>query len=204
MKRVFIALGLIGLFSAFYLLFSDGSYEIKNYPSAGTEVVVFGDSLVVGVGSTDGGDFVSVLSGLIDTPIVNLGKSGDTTASALTRLDEVLEIKPKVVLLLLGGNDYLRKVPIEETFSNLEIMIEAVHETGAVVVLLGVRGGVLSDNYKSEYKALAKKHQTAYVQDVLDGVLGTSGLMYDNIHPNTAGYKIIANKIYPVLSELLE
>ena len=204
MNKVFIALGIVLAIGVTYLLFFSSPAAVTNYPSPGNGVVAFGDSLVVGVGATKGNNFVDVLSNLIDTPIVNLGKSGDTTKDALARLDKVLAMKPQIVLLLLGGNDYIKKVPKEETFANLEKMIETIHATGAVVVLLGVRGGILHDEYEDNFEVLAKKHRTAFVPDVLDGLFGHVDLMSDTIHPNDAGYLIIANKIYPVLNELLE
>lgn len=178
--------------------------KIVNYPSSGTTIVAFGDSLVEGVGSTKGNDFVSLLSDTTGESIQNLGVSGDTTRDGLARVDEVLNLKPKIVLLLLGGNDYIKKIPKEETFSNLEKIITQIQEEGSIVILLGVRGGVIRDEYKDDYKALAKKTGSAYVPNVLEGLFGRSNLMYDAIHSNDAGYKIIAERVEPVLLELLK
>lgn len=204
MKKVsIIAAGLVVLVTGYFLFFGTEN-KITNYPSSGTTIVAFGDSLVVGVGSTKDNDFVSKLSSKINAPIINLGKNGDTTNEALIRLDDVLESNPKIVLLLLGGNDYLRKTSKEETFSNLGLMIESIQQSGSIVILLGVRGGILKDEYKDDFKELSKKYGTAYVPNVLDGVFGHSDLMSDSIHPNDAGYEIIAEKIYPVLKELIE
>ncbi len=204
MKKGLLGFGLLVPVSLVYLIIFAGSGKITNYPSAGTEIVAFGDSLVFGVGATAGNDFVSVLSGLISAPIVNLGKSGDTTGEALGRLDSVLEKKPKVVLVLLGGNDYLQKVPVAETFANLETIIKAIQQTGSIVVLLGVKGGILNDNYEDSFASLAKEYGTAYIPNVLDGIFAHPDLLSDNIHPNNAGYKIMAERIYPIVSPLLE
>ena len=204
MKKVsVIAAGLVVLVTGYFLFF-DTDEKITNYPSSGTTIIAFGDSLVEGVGSTKNNDFVSKLSSRIKTPIINLGKSGDTTKEALTRLDDVLENNPKIVLLLLGGNDYLRKSSKEETFSNLGLMIESIQHSGSIVILLGVKGGILKDEYKDDFKELSKKYGTAYVPNVLDGVFGHPDLMSDTIHPNDAGYEIIAEKIYPVIKELID
>ena len=186
-----------------YVFLLTDSGTITNYPSGGTTIVAFGDSLVAGVGATSGNDLVSQLNDRIGEPIVNLGVSGDTTADALARIDSVVEQNPKVVLVLLGGNDYLQNVPPEETFANLETIIETIHAAGSSVVLLGVRGGVLRDNFKSEFADLANKHNTAYVSDVLNGVFGNPQLMHDPIHPNDAGYEIIADRVEPVLRDVL-
>jgi lysophospholipase L1-like esterase len=159
---------------------------------------------VVGVGASRGNDFVSILSGQIDEPIVNLGRSGDTTRDSLARIEDVLEQNPKVVLLLFGGNDYLQQIPEAETFKNLEQIIQTIHQSGSAVLLLGVRGGILRDNFKSEFVSLAKEYNTAYVGDVLDGLWGNRQLMADSIHPNDAGHQLIADKVLPVLETLLE
>jgi len=186
-------------------LFSQTS-DIKNYPSKGTGVIAFGDSLVVGVGSAQKGGFVSKLSNYIGEPIKNYGRSGDTTTDALMRVNGVLkdDPNPKVVLVLLGGNDYLQKIPEEKTFQNLGLIITTFQNQGAVVVLLGVRGGVLRDGREEKFKKLAEDYQTAYVPDVLDGLFGNGEFMSDAIHPNDKGYEKISKKVYPVVTEVIQ
>jgi len=199
--------GLIGLVVALlggvYLLFFSGPGAITNVPSDGTSIVAFGDSLVAGVGATAGNDLASQVSVAVGEPIVNLGVSGDTTRDALARIDEVLAQDPKVVIVLLGGNDFLQNIPEAETFANLETIIETIHESGSAVLLLGVRGGILRDNFKEPFAALAATHNTAYVRDVLDGLITNPELMSDRIHPNNAGYTIIAGRVSPVLADML-
>ena len=180
------------------------SDDVVNYPSKNTGIIAFGDSLVLGVGSTAGGDFVSILSRRIGQPISNFGVSGDTTAQGLDRLVEVTTLRPKIVLLLLGGNDFLKKVPSIETFKNLENIIDQIQKSGSVVILLGVRGGILTDSYDSLFKDLAKKKGTLYVSNVLKGLVGDMRFMSDAVHPNDAGYLKIADRVYPVLKKVLE
>ena len=194
-KGIFVIFLIIFCLGAF-LFFKKGS-DVTNFPSDGTTVVVFGDSLVEGVGATTKGGFVELLSKQIKTPIVNLGVSGNTTVDGLKRIDEIFKHDPKVVILLLGGNDYLKKVPREETFKNLEKMIDEIHSRGAVVLLLGVRGGVLKDNFKDFFEELVKEKKVAYVPDVLDGIVFDRSLMSDGIHPNEKGYEVIAKKSVP-------
>ena len=178
--------------------------KIKNYSSKGTDIIAFGDSLVEGIGSTGGNDFVSLLSKKVGKPIINLGVSGNTTEDGLNRLKELDSYKPKIILLLLGGNDHLRKVPIDETFSNLGKIIENMQSRGAIVLLLGVKGNLFGDKFKSEFQKLSGKYETAYVPNVLDGLFGNTKYMSDSIHPNDLGYSMIAEKIYPVLYKLLK
>ena len=178
--------------------------RITNYPPRPGPIIAFGDSLVSGTGSNSGKDFVSILSKGIQQPIVNMGRAGDTTAQGVSRMEGVVEKHPSIVLLLFGGNDYLQKKPREETFSNLAVMIENLQDAGAVVILLGVRGGLLHDNFASEFAALARKYGTLYVPDVLDGIIGNEKMLSDEVHPNDAGYEQIAKRIYPELRKVLK
>lgn len=174
-------------------------------PTAGSTVIAFGDSLVEGHGASSGRDFVSVLSQRLGVPIVNAGRGGDTTATALSRLEtDVLARDPRIVIVLLGGNDILRRVPAEATFTNLGTIVERIRERGAAVVLVGLSVGWFTDPYGREYARLAERTSAAYVPDVLDGILHNQARMADAIHPNDEGYRLMAERIEPVLEELIE
>ncbi len=199
---VFVLIGLL-IFGFWYFIFNKED-KIKNYPSSGTDIIAFGDSLIEGVGaSSSENNFVSILSKKIGRPIVNLGVSGNTTEDGLNRISELDKYDPKVVLLLLGGNDHLKKVPIETTFSNLEKIIQNIQARGAVVVVLGVRGNLFGDKFAPEFKEIKNKYQAAYVPDVLDGLFGNTKYMSDVVHPNNAGYQIIADRVYEVVRGVL-
>lgn len=166
-------------------------------------IVAFGDSLVHGTGSSGGG-FVKMLEQDIGRPIRNLGVPGDTTADGLDRIDEALDLDPGVVILLLGGNDFLRQVPQDTTFANLSAIIERLQADGAAVLLAGVRGGLVRDSFAARFEELADRHGTAYVHDVLDDTFGVEGYMADQVHPNDAGYRVIADRMRPVLQQMLD
>ncbi|MDO8603946.1 MAG: GDSL-type esterase/lipase family protein [bacterium] len=196
-----VSLLTLSLFSFFYY---SRTPPVTNYPSKGTDIIAFGDSLVEGLGATSGNDFVSQLSQKIGQPIINLGHAGDTTAQGLARINELDNYNPKVVLLLLGGNDHLKKIPLANTNKNLATLIENIQARGAVVLLLGVRGGLFNDPFDTEFENLRDTYHTAYVSDVLLGLFGKPEYMADTIHPNNAGYEIIAERIYPVLTEVIK
>ena len=204
-RYYYIVAGVLLIGAVWYFFFySAREIKITNYPSSGTDIIAFGDSLVVGAGATGGNDFVSLLSKKIGQDIINLGVNGDTTANGLARMSELNRYRPKVVLLLLGGNDHLRKVPIEMTFENLGKIIENIQSRDAVVLLLGVKGNLFGDKFAPEFDKLHKKYGTAYIPDVLDGLFGNGEFMEDPIHPNDAGNRVIAERIYLVLVPLLK
>ncbi|MES2436882.1 MAG: GDSL-type esterase/lipase family protein [Patescibacteria group bacterium] len=198
-----IAVLLVGGWFVFFRTETQLAASIRNYPSSGENIIAFGDSLVFGVGSENGG-FVQKLSDQIGQPIINEGVPGNTTEQALKRINSVLEQDPKIVIVLLGGNDALQKVPVSETFKKLDEIITKIEERGAIVVLLGVQGGILSDPYSDQFKELAKKHDSAFIPHILAGVFGNKEFMYDTVHPNDAGYQKIADKIKPLLQSLVK
>lgn len=189
---------LFGLFCVFQ------PKPVANYPSAGTDIIAFGDSLIQGVGASESKDFVTTLSRRIGRPIINLGHAGDTTFDGIARIDELDKYKPKIVILLLGGNDYLKKLPILDTEKNLGVLIREIQSRGAIVLLLGVRGGIINDRFDTMFGRLRDKYRTAYVPDVLHGLIADMKYMSDAVHPNDAGYANIANKVYPVLADLIK
>jgi acyl-CoA thioesterase-1 len=200
---IFFIISLLVIFFVYTKFFKAES--IKNYPSAGKDIVAFGDSLIFGQGaSSEDKNFVSLLSDKIDERIVNLGVPGNTTQNALDRINELEKYNPKVVILLLGGNDYLQKVPIEKTFKNLGEIIQKIQSKGSVVLLLGVRGGVLNDKFDIEFEKISSKYHTAYVSDVLSGLITNMQYMSDAVHPNDLGYQKIADRVYPVLVNLIK
>src|SRR6058998_467101 len=101
--------------------------RVKNLGSRGTNVIAFGDSLTAGYGAGTGEDYPTRLSALIGEPVINAGVSGDTTGSALARLDaDVLARDPRIVIVGLGGNDFLGGVPIASTDTNLREIVRKI------------------------------------------------------------------------------
>lgn len=186
-----------------YWAWATAHYPIRNAPAAGKTIIAFGDSLIVGVGATAGRDMVSRVSQAIGRPIVNAGVAGDTTAAALQRMDETLARKPDVVIVLVGGNDAINRVPLDQTVANLRHIITTFHNQGATVLLLGIRGGIVGDPYRRAFATLARELRAAYVPNVLDSIWGNSYLMADEVHPNDRGHGVMAERITPVLQELL-
>jgi acyl-CoA thioesterase-1 len=196
--KIFGVLFLCGLA---YFLFQDKT-EIVNYPPKEGTIVAFGDSLIRGVGSPETEGFVLTLSSKIGEPIINMGIPGNTTADGLARVDTILENNPRMVLVLLGGNDRLRQIPTEQTLANIRLIISKIQGGGAIVVVLGVRGNLLSGRFDDELENIADEMGAVFVPNVLDGIFGNEQLMFDTIHPNREGYALIAEKVYGILEEV--
>ena len=185
-----------------------GKYaNIKNlHTASGSTLVCFGNSLTAGDGAPVGSDYPSLLAKEFPLPVINAGLSGDTAAAAVSRIEtDVLSKDPKIVIVELGANDFLktagRRDAVDEAFNNLEVIIDKIQEFGAVVVLAGV-----SINYEIEqkYGKLAREKGAVLVPNILEGVLGSPNLMADNFHPNAEGYKVMAAMFLKILVPLLE
>jgi lysophospholipase L1-like esterase len=196
--RAAIGLAVAALAILFLLMRSrDNSWPITNRYPQGDVIVAFGDSLTAGYKMAEADSYPAQLAGLLGRDIVNRGVSGDTTDDGLARLDrDVLAENPGVVLLSLGANDMVRRQPMEATFANLRRIIDRLQARGAMVVLIGVEGfPMVHGDYGGRYRALARETGCVYVPDMLDEVFGDPALMYDQLHPNAAGYAKIARRI---------
>ncbi|MES2213236.1 MAG: GDSL-type esterase/lipase family protein [Patescibacteria group bacterium] len=200
MKKEYILIVLALSIAVVYYFFGTQHVSVRNYPPKNDIIVAFGDSLVEGRGSTPGNDFVSLLSRKIHKPILNLGVAGNTTEDGLGRLDDVLKQNPGTVIVLFGGNDYIRNIPRERTFENLRQIISTLQQDGVFVILLGIQGGILTDSYESSFDALAQETNVLYVPNVLGGLFGNPKFMSEVVHPNDLGYAKIADKIYNIIA----
>jgi acyl-CoA thioesterase I len=181
-----------------YYLFGEKDPRIT-MPTNGAGIIVFGDSLVSGVGASPGNGFVAVMERELGQPIANAGFPGDTTVTAQLRYqNDVLDKNPRIVVILLGGNDFLARISRDRTIGNLRSMVEEAQAQGAGVVLVGVRKAI----YSSDYKRIAQETGAVYVPNVLDETFGRQELMADPIHPNDAGYRVFANRILPAIKQL--
>ena len=159
-------------------------------------IVAFGDSLTHGTGASDDTAYPAVLASLTGRTVINAGVPGDTTASGLQRLPEVLaEYQPRLVLLCLGGNDMLRRLPAANTENNLRLLVRTIRASGAEVVLIGVPAPKLFGGTPDFYARLAEEMQLPLEQDIFNDVLKDNRLKADPIHANAAGYRQVAERL---------
>jgi acyl-CoA thioesterase-1 len=181
------------------------SGRVKNRDSRGTNIIAFGDSLTAGHGAREGEDYPSRLGARIGREVINTGASGDTTAMALSRIErDVLSLDPKLVIVGLGGNDFLQSVPLTTTEANLRTIVRRIQERGAMVILLGYRFPSLQNNYEKMYERIASEEECLLVPDLLDGILTDPSLKSDEIHPNARGYAILAERVEPAVNKLIK
>jgi lysophospholipase L1-like esterase len=204
MNRVLIGIFIVLLVSiAGWFLFLKGE-PIKKVTKEGP-IIFFGNSLTAGSGAVEGEDFPSVVTKKLNLKnVINAGVGGDTTTTALDRLQtDVIDKNPSIVVIELSGNDFLHRVVVEKTITNLDLITKQITQTDSKVVLVHIHFLRNADEYKAGFKKISEKYNSPVVWDVLDGIIGRPHLMADNIHPNAAGYKIMAERISKVLEELI-
>jgi acyl-CoA thioesterase-1 len=174
-----------------------------NLNSPGHTIVVLGDSLAAGVGSGPGEAYPDLLATQLKAEVVNAGVSGNTTADGLARVGDVLAEDPWLVIVELGGNDILRQVPPEQTERNLRAILDRLIAGRVVPVLVEV-DAPFAARYREIYGRLGDEFHVPVVEDVFGEVLRNPSLKSDEIHPNAAGQRKLAEAILEEIQPLLD
>ncbi|WP_107813121.1 arylesterase [Neisseria sicca] len=201
-RRTFLA------YTSVLLLAACGSKSGKKQTkiAAGNTVLALGDSLTYGYGASPAESYPAQLQKLTGWDIINGGISGDTSAQALSRLPALLQRQPKLVIISIGGNDFLRKLTEAETRANIVEIIESVQKENIPAVLVGVPHlsvgalfGHLSDH--PLYQELAEQYKIPLFEGAWSEILSDEKLKSDQIHANAAGYKVFAERLEKFLRE---
>jgi acyl-CoA thioesterase I len=173
---------------------------------AGATVLALGDSITAGLGAPAEASYPAQLAAATGWNVVNGGISGDTSAQALERLPALLaEHRPALVIVSLGGNDFLRRASADDTQANLRRIVAAVRQAQAQVLLVAVpqpsltaaAGLGLSDH--PLYARLAAELKLPLHEQGWSRVLADEGLKSDQIHANAAGYRVFADGLVQTL-----
>ncbi|MCG6975596.1 MAG: arylesterase [Acidiferrobacterales bacterium] len=182
--------------------------------AAAPKILIVGDSLSAGYGIDLRMGWVALLQKRLKEKgypyqLVNASISGDTSASALSRLPGSLKRhRPEIVIIEIGGNDGLQGLSAEEMEQNIRSMVVQSKQKGAKVVLLGMRlppnyGPAYTERFFSVYRRVAEKQGASLVPFFLEGVAGKDGLMQaDGIHPTVEAQPTLVENVWPALSGL--
>ena len=188
-----------------YFIYGRSEGKVHLSPAKPGIVVAFGDSITQGVGATaPEKTYPARLEALVGRKVINSGRAGDTTYQALERLaSDVLVHQPAVVIIGLGSNDEIRRIPNETTAMNLGHIVAKIHEAGAMAAFLDIdppAGGW-------RFKLLRKQNgdmAVLQIDGVMRGFWGNRELMSDTIHPSDAGYQLLAERVAAALKPHLQ
>jgi acyl-CoA thioesterase-1 len=178
-------------------------------------IVAMGDSLTAGYGVNESQAYPALLQARLQADgypwkVVNAGISGETSSGARSRLDWVLDrLKPDIVLLTTGANDGLRGIAPEVVEENLLAMVRRLQARGVATIIGGMRmvgnlGSDYTERFAAVYPAVAATTGARLIPFFLEGVAADRRYnLADGIHPNTAGYRRIVERIYPTVVQTI-
>lgn len=184
-----------------------GSRQKLSALPRGSRVLAFGDSVTYGTGAGPGEDWPTLLSELTGWQIINAGVSGDTAEAGKSRLPSLLdEHKPALVIIEIGGNDFLRRRSASDVKQDLKTMVAAVRSANAQPLLIGVPEMSLLAAFGKPgdspiYAEISKEDKVPLIPNVFSDILSRPELCADKVHPNAAGYRRMADNIRAALKE---
>lgn len=179
-------------------------------------IVMLGDSLTSGHGLENvNGSFPARLEARlqkegVNVNITNAGISGNTTADGLQRVQQALDQSPDLLIVALGGNDLLRKVPVKETRKNLTAIVDAAQKQSVPVLIFGLKapyamGPSYVWSFNGVFEDVADEKNVMFVENLVDGVLGETGMSQpDIIHPNARGIEKMVDNVLDDVKDALD
>lgn len=188
--------------------------KVPEIPPGSPKVAFLGDSITAGLHLSADLAFPAVLqrefaAAGMPFELVNAGVSGDTSSGGERRIDFLLQSKPDVVVIELGGNDGLRGQPAEVVDANLRSIVYKCRAAYAKVLLLGVQlptslGSEYVTQFEALYPRLSAQLSVSFVPKFMDGVGGDPAMnLPDGLHPTAKGHERIAQNVAPGLREVL-
>ena len=191
----------------------------ENYAKHG-QTVLFGDSITEIFNSYELFYDFSKRSG---QAVYNRGISGDTSDRLLERLKcNALNISPKNLVILIGTNDIGKDIPSEYTLKNIQEILSVTHEicpnTNIILQaiypvnsrmsltarqMVGKRSNKKILEINEELRNIAVENKVHWL-DLTKCLSDKNGRLakeycYDGLHLNAQGFKVVAERIIPLL-----
>ena len=182
-----------------------GNHKKHSKLAKGSTILCLGDSLTAGYGARKGDDYPTQLSDITGWNIINGGVSGDTSEQALGRLPDLMAKEPKLVIVSIGGNDFLQKQPESTTRVNIGKILDIIQAANIPVVLVAIpyfTAGALIGKISEHplYDDIAEQRRIPLLKGAWADIFGDKTLKSDTVHANAAGYRQFAE----VLADFLE
>jgi len=179
----------------------DSQAPLKPLESDAT-ILAFGDSLTYGTGTSRDKSYPAVLAKMTGLKVINAGIPGEISANGLARLPTLIkQHNPALIVICHGGNDILRKMNLAQTRDNIQKMISLAQSNQTQAMLIGVPEFGLFLDTLPLYPELAEENNIPIADGILGEILAKNTLKSDQIHPNTKGYQILAERITSILKQ---
>lgn len=170
-------------------------------------VVCVGDSLTTGLSAKEA--YPEYLQELVSIPVINFGRAGVTSRDMTKYLPDICRHHPQVVVIELGGHDFLRGYGRTATRESLVHFIEACQDAGADVVLAEIPRGFITDPFSGLERELARQYDLELIPDSairmlvvrspaipVVGAIAKPHYSDDGLHPNVAGAQMLADVVH--------
>ncbi len=179
-------------------------------------IICIGDSITYGYEVEGSLTWIGRLRREEEINLFNVGLNGDTTGGMLGRFKEhVIDLEPKAVLIMGGGNDILGGTPLEYVTNNVVMMVQMAMNKG-IVPIIGIAPEPSPKDVPKEWHQMMDydevRRQMAAYKEWLIAFAEANKLPYidfdtsmknqlrsgygryfmDGVHPNPAGHKLIA------------
>ena len=178
-----------------------------------TRIIFIGDSITKGTdygGVTSSQTFVNLIGTSHGyTNIINAGVSSDNTSGVNSRLNtDVIDKQPSVCVLMIGANDFLQSVQIEQYRQNIENILSRLKSAKIKTVILSsvpLRGGNESFAGFQNYLRILEEEASYLQVPIIDvyrefltayfyiGASSFASLYVDNIHLTAIGHKFVSD-----------
>jgi lysophospholipase L1-like esterase len=187
-------------------------------------IVALGDSITYGYGTgvtlqpygpAPAGSYPWDMGGDLGIPVVNAGVSGTmarevldpSTQPTITRpaalqLPALLALHPRLMVVGFGSNEAMNGLTVEQAGADLDALLARVAAAGVPLVIMGTHVDcatcsaekeAFGANWDAVLEGLAARYHAGLVLDVEQGM--TTAEMTDFIHPDAAGYVIVAQRV---------
>lgn len=177
--------------------------------------MVFGDSLSAAYGLDEEQGWAYLLQDRLsdsgdEREVINLSVSGETTGGGWARLPDALEVyRPSVLVLELGANDGLRGLSVKRMQRNLTNMVGAAQQSGAKVLMLGMRlppsyGKRYVEAFEAVFPRVAEQQNVALMPFFLESIALRDELFQeDRLHPTASAQPILLDEVWRFLEPML-
>ncbi len=149
-------------------------------------------------------------------PVRDLSYPGITSGQALSILPRLVAANPQMVVIELGGHDYLKGLGRTATRQNLEKIVDAARSIGAEVILMEIPRGFIIDEFDGLERQMARQEALELVPDtairklVLWSPAAPPGMWVrpehrlsdDGLHPNARGNRVLAEYVADALERI--
>jgi acyl-CoA thioesterase-1 len=178
-------------------------------------IMVFGDSLSAAYGLDEEQGWAYLLQDRLsdsgdEREVINLSVSGETTGGGWARLPDALEVyHPSIVVLELGANDGLRGLSVKRMQRNLTNMVSAAQDSGAQVLMLGMRlppsyGKRYVEAFEAVFPRVANEQNVELMPFFLEPIALRDELFQDDrLHPTAPAQPILLDEVWRFLEPML-